>query len=367
MGSNDNLLSFTAIRGVQAGREYYAAMCPLKVIPKVFLFDEEELSPELRAQRTLNKARIPEIAGYIVENPTSYIFSSITASVDGDVVFEHFSEAGPASNAGRLLIPMTARFLINDGQHRRASIESALKERPELGDETISVVFFIDGGLKRSQQMFADLNRHAIRPTKSLGILYDQRDPLSQLARQLANEVSVFRSVTEMEKTSIPNRSNKLHTLSSIYQATKTLLCKPKKSEITEDEAQLAIDFWEVVGTQIPDWQLASKKMVSCAELRRDYIHAHGIALQALASAGATLLAQHPRAWQGKLDAIHDIDWSRSNSETWEGRALISGRVSKSHSSVVLTSNLIKQRMGLDLDENEKELENTLKSTSIAA
>src|SRR5262245_1838464 len=139
-------------------------MCPLKVIPKVFLFDEEELTAELRAQRALNRTRIPQIARYIVENPRDYIFSSITASVDGEVAFEPVGKDGSARNVGRLMIPMTSRFLINDGQHRRAAIEEALKERPELGDETISVVFFADAGLRRSQQMFADLNRHAIRP-----------------------------------------------------------------------------------------------------------------------------------------------------------------------------------------------------------
>ena len=47
---------FPAIRGVQAGREYYVSMCPLRVIPKIFLFNEEEVVPELRAQRVLNKA-----------------------------------------------------------------------------------------------------------------------------------------------------------------------------------------------------------------------------------------------------------------------------------------------------------------------
>lgn len=90
----------------------------------------------------------------------------------------------PISNDA--LITMTARFLINDGQHRRAAIDEALKECPELGDEMLSIVFFIDAGLRRSQQMFADLNRHAIRPTKSLGVLYDRRAPLSQLACRLA-------------------------------------------------------------------------------------------------------------------------------------------------------------------------------------
>src|SRR5262249_34424412 len=155
-------LTFTAIRGIQAGREYYGAMCPLKIIPRIFMFDEEQLTPELRAQRTLNRSRIPEIASYIVENPRDYIFSSITASVDGEVRFESHGHEGSARNVGRLSIPMTSRFLINDGQHRRAAIEEAPKKRPELGDETISVVFFVDAGLKRSQQMFADLNRHAI-------------------------------------------------------------------------------------------------------------------------------------------------------------------------------------------------------------
>ncbi|MDB2184838.1 DNA sulfur modification protein DndB [Mycobacteroides abscessus subsp. abscessus] len=47
--------AFPAIRGVQAGREYYVTMCPLRLIPRMFLFDEEELTAEMRAQRTLNK------------------------------------------------------------------------------------------------------------------------------------------------------------------------------------------------------------------------------------------------------------------------------------------------------------------------
>src|ERR1700728_766354 len=78
---------FSALTGVQAGRDYYVAMCPLKIIPKIFLFDEEELPPELRAQRTLNRARVPEIGRYVIENPQEYVFSAITASVDGEVGF----------------------------------------------------------------------------------------------------------------------------------------------------------------------------------------------------------------------------------------------------------------------------------------
>src|SRR5437660_11456132 len=83
---------FPAIRGIQAGREYYVSMCPLRLIPRIFLFDEDELRPELRAQRILNKARIPEIAGYLLGNPKDYVFSALTASIDGEV---HFVPVGP--------------------------------------------------------------------------------------------------------------------------------------------------------------------------------------------------------------------------------------------------------------------------------
>ena len=60
--------AFPAIRGVQAGREYYVSMCPLRLVPKVFLFNETELVPGLRAQRVLNRARLPELTHYILAN-----------------------------------------------------------------------------------------------------------------------------------------------------------------------------------------------------------------------------------------------------------------------------------------------------------
>jgi len=59
--------------------------------------------------------------------------------------------------------------MINDG-HRRAAFELALKEK-SWANKTIAVVFFLDVGLKRSQQMFTDLNRYAARPAPSLNIL----------------------------------------------------------------------------------------------------------------------------------------------------------------------------------------------------
>src|SRR5690348_4678430 len=98
-------------------------MCPLRLIPKIFLFNEEEVLPELRAQRLLNKTRVPDIARYVTENRDSYVFSAITASIDAEVRFVPTETKGDGARVGLLQVPMSAHFIINDGQHRRAAIE----------------------------------------------------------------------------------------------------------------------------------------------------------------------------------------------------------------------------------------------------
>ena len=349
---------FTALRGIQAGREYYVAMCPLRLIPKLFLFDERELPPDLRAQRILNRSRIPSICRYIVDSPKGYTFSSITASIDGRVEFKPFANSGAASKTGYLIVPMSARLLINDGQHRRAAIEEALKVMPEFGSETISVVFFVDAGLKRSQQMFADLNKHAVRPTMSLGVLYDHRDASARLSVRLAENVPIFRNRVELEKTTISNRSSKMFTLSSIYQATKALLGKGQHPEsITEEEEQLAMEYWNEVANHILEWQLLQQNKVTSSELRKAYVHAHGIALIALGLAGRVLISHYPKEWKSRLRRLEEIDWSRSNTELWEGCAMHAGRINASGNNVFLTANVLKKTLGIAMTKEEIEIE----------
>jgi len=351
--------SFPAIRGMQAGREYYSAMVQLKLIPAIFRFNESEVPPQIRSQRVLNQARIPEIANYIVNNPRDYVFSSISASIsDGRVKFISVDPKNPASKLGKLIIPMEAKVLINDGQHRRAAIEVALVERPELGNETISVVFFIDAGLKRSQQMFSDLNRHAVRPTKSISILYDSREAFAQSVREMSNTLPIFKDLTEFEKTSISNRSRKMFTLSTIYQGTASLLGKKSKvKKITHEEEKLAREYWNEVAKNIPDWQLLIRGEVASSSLRNDFVHAHGIALHALGIVGHDLIEEYPDAWKEQLKKLHVIDWSRSNQKVWEGRAMINGRITKNQMNLALTANYLKQKLKISLTPDEEEIE----------
>jgi len=353
--------AFPAIRGIQAGREFYISMCPLRLIPKVFLFNEEELVPELRAQRVLNKARIPEIARYIADNPQDYVFSALTASIDAEVRFEPFGDGGAENRMGTLHVPMEARFIINDGQHRRAAIEKALLERPDLADETIAIVFFLDVGLMRCQQMFADLNRYAIRPSRSLGVLYDHRDDRAELVRLIVLRSEFFRNIVEMERSALSPRSRKLITLSALYYATKELF-DSLEFESREQASSLGQEFWEAVASHLSEWRLVRDGKMSAGEVRRDFLHSHGVVLQALGIVGNSLLQSKRTALKSRLKPLGSIDWSRSNAKLWEGRAMTGGRVSKGGQNVALTANAIKRHLKLALTPEERQIERAHKS-----
>ncbi|MCF6175086.1 MAG: DNA sulfur modification protein DndB [Victivallaceae bacterium] len=354
--------SFPAIRGVQAGREYYVSMCPIRLIPQIFMFDGEELPPEMRAQRILNKTRIPEMVKYMLNTPSDYTFSALTASIDGETKFEPFIDEGDLNKLGALKISMGAKFIINDGQHRRAAIEMAIREKPEIANETIAVVFFLDIGLKRSQQMFSDLNRYTVRPSRSLNVLYDHRDEYAILTKELVFTSNVFKNIVEMEKSTLAPRSGKLFTLSAIYHANKSLFASTKEKK--ENRIKLAREFWKYLDMQIPEWKMVRERKMLASEVRQGYIHTHAVTLHALGRVGKVLLTTPKPQWKKQLNRLKSIDWSR-RCPVWEGRAIIGGTVSKSMNNITLTNNIIKSHLNLKLTPDEQRVENAYKHGKI--
>lgn len=350
--------NFPALRGKQGGKEYFVVMCPLRLIPKIFLFDEEEIPAEHRAQRILNKIRIPEITNYIIENQNDYVFSSLTASIDGDIEFQPFSSDQSFQDLGQLRISLDSKFLINDGQHRRAAIEEALKLSPELGHETISVVFYHDQGLRNSQQIFSDLNRHAVNTTSSIGILYDHRDKLALVTKEIVEENELLSRYTDKEKVNLSKNSPKILALNHIFNTNLRLLGKTKGDLITKKEEQFLKEFWNILCDTIVEWNLVYKKELSPRELRMHYIVGHGVFIESVGLVGKYVFENHPKDWKKYISLLADIDYSRSNTSDWLGRAFnTNGRIQKTKETVTLTANKLKEKLGLLLTEGEQKIE----------
>ena len=325
---NQARFSFPAVKGIQANMEYYVTMVPLDCIPKLFTFSDDNLSAEARSQRTLNKSRIPEMCDYIIQNPNSYVFSALTASIDGDVVFKAFDS--DYSSAGILSISMSSKLLINDGQHRKAAIEAALKKNPNLKYEHISMVLYHDIGLKRSQQMFSDLNRFAIRPTQSLNILYDTRGKNSILVKEVIDAIPGFNTLVDKEHTSVPNRSVALFTLSAFYRGTTALLNNLELSP--EEQRVFAIKYWTTVYKNMPEWQMVNTGEVKSSVIRKESLSPLSITIKALGEIGNSFYIKYPKTWDKKLKKLKNIDWNKKN-KAWANGIIVNGSVQLSRAT----------------------------------
>lgn len=351
--------SFVAIKGWQGKHAYYLIQCPLRLFPRLFLFDEAEVPISVRRGRTIDPVRAAEITKYLTQESETFVLPSIVATTSEKVTFEPLREG--QGILGRLSIPMIAQLILQDGQHRRLAVKQVLAKMPALGEYTIPVMIFADMDMKRSQRVYTALNNVQVKNTRSKRVLYEQSD-LAALVQQLIDEVPLFQGRVELEKTTISNRSTALFTLSAIYQANEALLGMHKADQIELEDVEIARSFWGELSEIIPEWEKVVRQEVSPAYLRQSYVHAHTVMLIALARAGHELVKAQPHDWPVKLRALGTIDWSRNNTALWEGRAMVLGRMSKATNSIKLSTSAIKRALGLPPTHEEQELEQLLTS-----
>ena len=347
-----------AVRGMQGGHAFYTAMCPIRLLPKLFPVGVDDSTNDTHQSfRKANVARVREIAKDIVEHRNDFHIAAVTVSIEHEVRFiaaENTRSKLPV--VGELFIPLEARLTILDGVHRIYGLQRALAECPSLADDSIAMLLHVDPDGSRRGQLFSDAKRHERTTAPSRRIAFDERDEVARLTRDVIAAVPVFVDAIEMEKTAISNRSRKLFTLSALYQANRTLLVDRKQVSYKQ-RLRLAIEFWTEVATRIPGWAEVVKGDTSSAEIRASYVHCHAIGIAAIARAGRALLAESPNGWKKRLAKLSSLDWSRSNTKLWEGRAMIGGRLSKSSSAVARTGDAVKRHLGLKLSRDEQATE----------
>ncbi|MEX2029665.1 MAG: DNA sulfur modification protein DndB [Anaerolineales bacterium] len=355
-------VSMPAIRSNMGGRQYYTISLSLAEVPRIFRFNDwEQSTPELRAQRVLNKSRVPDIAKYILDNEDGYLFSSITASYACDV---KFAPVGENPDIGTLEMELeNLELIINDGQHRSAGIAAAIRENPALAKDKISVLLFPMENLERLQQMFTDLNRYAHKTSKSLDVLYDHRDNLSALTMDVSEDVEVFRGLVDREKITIPIRSPKLFTLSTLYDANEELVGNKVDKRGTVDyghKLALATDYWSEVSAVMSDWRKVKDGDLKAPELRQERINTHAVVMRALGGAGRALMEEYPSDWQGRLKVLGTLDWRKSVGSKvnplWDNVCITAGSVVSNRQARLETLGVLKRELGVSATPREQKV-----------
>jgi DNA sulfur modification protein DndB len=343
--------SFPAIRGYQAQKEFFSIICPLDVLSKLFTFYNNEIPEEFRAQRIINEKRIPEISNYMLNNHDNYVFSSITASIDGEYNFIPSEKDNPS--IGILEVSMSSNLLINDGQHRKAAIDEAIQENPNLKNESISVVLFVDQGLKRSQQMFSDLNKHAVKVSKSLSIQYNHRDPKIQFLKEFLEQNKEFNVILDKSHDVIAKKSNKLFSLnnfSTAFEKSYNNLDLHKDPELK----RFVVDYWNYLSKNFNEWTFVINHETSAYHARQNSVAVYGIVLESLALLCYYIYSEKISTWKSILRKLNKIDWTKSNQKDWLNRCMLeSGSMHKSTKFIYRTYYRIKELVDFELSKDE--------------
>ena len=343
-------LTFPATRGIQAGRPFFTATIPFKVLARLFKSDEEEVPADLRAQRKLNEGRAQGICDYMITNPETFVIPAITVSCDQSMQFEKLH---PDYEVGLLRIPMDACLLVNDGQHRRMGIALALREDPSLADQAVSATIFYDQGLSASKQLFCDINNNACKPSGSISALYDLRNPFAGFVMSILNRLPKIKARLDMEAASPAKKSSHLWSLIAfhIFVGTLTKLNEKNIGKIANLDAKVdfVVDFCAKLDL-IPLWQSMLEGKMGAEEMRESFVVSHAVFLNALGVLGSyiTDLSQ--------LDGLAEVDPSKG-SPAWQGRCVVMGKMNKTTSGVKSTAAVLMRLCGLPIPEDIKKVD----------
>ncbi|MBS0659624.1 MAG: DGQHR domain-containing protein [Verrucomicrobia bacterium] len=349
---------FPAIGSVRGSVSIFQLQMTLADAAKRLSVEPDELPACIRFGRVRDPHREEAWSKYIAGGSAG--FPPFFAALLGEA---KFTPKARTAGFGALRIPIDAVWVLQRDSSLLRAIRKALAKDPPLcrGETMVPVCLHVGCSTEAIQQMHRRLKTPAVSGTKR--ILAEEFDLAAKVSRALVGGPSPFAGLTEMKAATLAPRARNLFTLSAIYLATKALLVGPKRSY--SDALDFALQYWNAVAEQIPEWGFVREKRLTSGELRSNFLHAHGVVLHGLGRAGAALRAARPKAWRRSLGELKNIDWRRTNVAVWNGRVLVGGKVANTSANVLLVSAFLKSKMRLPLTVQEQLREASLGNSEI--
>ncbi|EKO3894364.1 DNA sulfur modification protein DndB [Vibrio metschnikovii] len=309
--SNDFCYEFPVVRGQQAGRIFYMATVPMRVVQNMFKLDTGDGSALSRSQREVNLTRAKKFADYLKQNKSSFVLPALTGfvNVDPDMSVE-FKESN-IPNVGMLSVPMDAALLFVDGQHRASGVAIAMEDsdtRLSLGAHSAPVMLFESLTLEERQSMFSDINGNVAKPAQALSDTYNNRDELAIFAKEIAATIPQFIGMVDFERNVVSAKSGYLFSIKTIKEVSATV-AGLKKNQIPSDEDKALITrFWQ----SWFDKTQFSEKLASFNHEAQQFKE------RTIISTGVVMKAAAMAVREAGLDNIDftplgSMDWSRDN------------------------------------------------------
>jgi DGQHR domain-containing protein len=129
------------------------------------------------------------------------------------------TEGGHAS----VQIPWDVQLVAIDGETQLAARFEAANIKEDTKNEFVTVVFCHDRTVQWARQVFHDLNLLAVRPNAALGLSFDERDPLTQVAREVGDTIPFFKGRVNTKRRQLGSRDKDVLTFTALRGACVTL------------------------------------------------------------------------------------------------------------------------------------------------
>lgn len=261
-------LYLPSLRGLIGDWVYYPTLMKLRdIAERVKIADEIYQSKILSemVQRVIKRKRGKEIKDYLMKQEQRFFNSLIVAVYEGDPSWydithiesnsQYDSEDIPedvVAGIGILSLNGEEKLFTLDGQHRLIGIKEAVEEKPQLGEDELSIIFIAhrtdSEGMKRSRRLFTTLNKNAVRVSKGETIALDEDDAMAITVRSLVTKDQMFMedrilnnatdNVPKSNQTCLTTIGNLYDLLgilfTKVYIISKKKTLKEKKDELTK-------------------------------------------------------------------------------------------------------------------------------------
>jgi DNA sulfur modification protein DndB len=209
----------------QGNRTHLAFSLSLKLLLEIAKLNsadgkKNKSNAEEMMNRPLMQPHVKEIAKYLV-NTDAYILPPFI--FNSDTPIKVFAFGSGSVKFGYAIISSDISLYVTDGQHRLKAIEKAVIERPELYDDSVTVLVVQEKDLDQIHQDFADCSKNKPIPP-ALRASFDVSDLLSRITRDLSKELDIFKGRIDKISSTVGKDANYIFTMSQLRIGVSELL-----------------------------------------------------------------------------------------------------------------------------------------------
>jgi DNA sulfur modification protein DndB len=232
---------------------------------------------------------------------------------------------GSSSVAAKIQIPWDIQLVAIDGETQLAARFEAADIKAETKNDFVPVVVCHGCSIDWARQVFHDLNLLAVRPNAALGLSMDERDPLTQVARNVGRQIAFFKNRVNLVRRQLRSSDKEVVTFTALRGACVTLAYGIKGVQYGAKPVPVPMDRIPAIEAAAMEWLPAMLEVVGPAfENRTRTVAAASSVMAALGAMGHELVETIEAPARAALcqrlaDRLRGVCWDKG--QVWQGIA----------------------------------------------